>query len=142
MEQLVEVTVVGIERHRSPKATPELEEKVYVVLHDREGSRRLPIWIGPTEAFAIASQLSGQSLPRPLAPDLVAAVIRKLEATLTRATNTSRRESVFSAHLSLAHQGKETEIDARPSDAIAVALRLTAPIFVAEGVFEQATAAA
>lgn len=141
MDELVEVTVNGVERFLLPEAAPELAEKLTVVLKEREGPRRLPIWIGPTEAFAIASQLSGQTLARPLAADLVAAVIRELEATLTRVTITSHRESVFYAVLSLEHEGKEAQFDARPSDAIAVALRLGAPIFVGEQLFEQAAAA-
>jgi bifunctional DNase/RNase len=141
MDELVEVTVNGVERFLLPEAAPELAEKLTVVLKEREGPRRLPIWIGPTEAFAIASQLSGQTLARPLAADLVAGVIRELEATLTRVTITSHRESVFYAVLSLEHEGKEAQFDARPSDAIAVALRLGAPIFVGEQLFEQAAAA-
>lgn len=116
-------------------------EKFTVMLKEKNGTRRLPIWIGPAEAFAISSWLGGQLYSRPFSIDLAASLIRELGAVLERVAVTSHRESVFYARLVVDRQGHQLEIDARPSDAIAIALRLEAPIFVAEEVFAQGPAA-
>lgn len=148
MGELVEVTVEGVYVHNDQAGPPESGEKFSLALAEKGGARRLAIWIGAPEAFAIASKLGGEApihgeAPiRPLTIDLASNLIRELGAALRRVVITSHRDKVFYARLLIDHQGKQLDVDARPSDAIAAALRLDAPIFVIDEVFEQATAAA
>ena len=100
--------------------------------------RTLPIFIGATEAQAIALHLDHVAVPRPLTHDLLKTVMDNLECRMKRAEICSLRENTFFAKLILEWNGVESEIDARPSDAIALALRFTAPIYVAEEVMEAA----
>ena len=101
-----------------------------VILKEREGERVLPIWIGPSEAQAIARELAGQRFPRPLTHDLLATVVEGLKAKVTRVVIADLRENTFFANLVVERDGEVLSIDARPSDSIAVALRCQAPIFV------------
>ncbi len=103
-----------------------------VVLQEDGGDRMLPIWIGRPEAESIAMQLDGVKRERPLTHDLCQALINGLGATLRRVQVTRLQDSTFFAELHLARVGAPVIVDARPSDAIAVALRLDAPIFVHE----------
>ena len=100
--------------------------------------RTLPIFIGATEAQAIALHLDRVTVPRPLTHDLLKTVMDNLECRMKRAEICALRENTFFAKLILEWNGVESEIDARPSDAIALALRFTAPIYVAEEVMEAA----
>ena len=100
--------------------------------------RTLPIFIGATEAQAIALYLDRVSVPRPLTHDLLKTVMDNLECRMKRVEICALRENTFFAKLILEWNGVESEIDARPSDAIALALRFTAPIYVAEEVMEAA----
>ncbi len=100
--------------------------------------RTLPIFIGATEAQAIALHLDRVTVPRPLTHDLLKTVMDNLECRMKRAEICALRENTFFAKLILEWNGVESEIDARPSDAIALALRCTAPIYVAEEVMEAA----
>lgn len=100
--------------------------------------RALPIFIGATEAQAIALHLDHATVPRPLTHDLLKTVMDNLECRMKRAEICALRENTFFAKLILEWNGMESEIDARPSDAIALALRCTAPIYVAEEVMESA----
>ncbi|MBU4366448.1 MAG: DUF151 domain-containing protein [Kiritimatiellae bacterium] len=100
--------------------------------------RTLPIFIGATEAQAIALHLEHVTVPRPLTHDLLKTVMDNLECRMKRVEICALRENTFFAKLILEWNGVESEIDARPSDAIALALRCTAPIYVAEEVMEAA----
>lgn len=107
-----------------------------VILTDPSETRFLPIWIGVFEADAILLALESIPVPRPTSHDLMKSVVLALGATLTRVHvhSLDEKTSTYYANLVLDQGGKELEIDARPSDAVALALRLAAPIFVAEEV--------
>ena len=109
-----------------------------VVLKERGGNRLLPIIIGISEVTAIKMKISGIQPPRPLTHDLLQDLITQLEATLQRIVITKLEFNTFFATLVLqTKDGARREVDARPSDSIAVALRAEAPIFVAEDVLNQ-----
>lgn len=109
-----------------------------IVLKEREGNRFLPIIIGISEVTAIKMKISGIEPPRPLTHDLLKNTIAQLGATLQRIVITKLEFNTFFATLILqTKEGQRYEVDARPSDSIAVALRADAPIFVAEDVLNQ-----
>jgi bifunctional DNase/RNase len=108
-----------------------------VLLKTAEGNKFLPIWIGHPEAAAILMKLQGASTPRPMTHDLVTDMLDKLEARVTRIAVTELRENTFYAVVTVAVDGSEIEIDSRPSDAIALAVRSDAPIFADESVIEE-----
>ena len=109
-----------------------------VVLKERGGNRLLPIIIGISEVTAIKMKISGIQPPRPLTHDLLQSTIAQLDATLQRIIITKLEFNTFFAKLILqTKEGALHEVDARPSDSIAVALRADAPIFVAEEVLNQ-----
>jgi uncharacterized protein len=110
----------------------------FVLLADADVRRLLPIYIGPFEANAIATQLQGEDFPRPLTHDLLRSVIEELGCQLTRVSITELDHGTFYALLHLEGGGAAHEVDARPSDAIALALRAGAPILVAEAVLAEA----
>jgi bifunctional DNase/RNase len=103
-----------------------------VILKDLEGKRYLPILIGPFEATAIALALEGQAVPRPLSHDLMKSILDGLNAKLTKIVIHDIKDSTFYAKLVLESSGEDQEIDARPSDCIALALRTNAPIYVSD----------
>lgn len=110
-----------------------------VVLKDDDEKFFLPIWVGIFEANAIALQLENITTPRPMTHDLLRNMISELNARVLRIVINDLRDSTFFAQIRLAIGGDRTlEVDARPSDAIALALRTEAPIFVAQSVLEQA----
>lgn len=109
-----------------------------VILADHENRRFLPIWIGPWEAYSIAAKLQGTRQPRPLTHDLLTEFLSRLGVTLERVVVSEFRDSTYFAIMMLREDGRVREIDARPSDAIALALRTGADLFVAEQVLEQA----
>jgi uncharacterized protein len=109
-----------------------------VVLKDSEERFFLPIWVGIFEANAIALQLENISTPRPMTHDLLRNMISELDAQVTRIVINDLRDSTFFAQIRVLTGGKTLELDARPSDAIALALRTEAPIFVAQSVLDQA----
>jgi uncharacterized protein len=109
-----------------------------VVLKDEEEKFFLPIWVGIFEANAIALQLENVSTPRPMTHDLLKNMIGELEGRVTRIVINDLRDSTFFAQIRILTGGKTLEVDARPSDAIALALRTEAPIFVAQTVLDQA----
>lgn len=109
----------------------------FVLLADDDEKRLLPIWIGPFEANAIASHLRGETFPRPLTHDLLRLLIETLGYEVTRVTVTRLDEGTFYAELTLVGQGQTLTIDARPSDAIALALRAQSEIYVAADVLAQ-----
>jgi bifunctional DNase/RNase len=108
-----------------------------VLLKTADGNKFLPIWIGHPEAAAILMKLQGASTPRPMTHDLMADVIDQLDAEVTRITVTELRDNTFYASITVQQNGSEIEIDSRPSDAIAIAVRSDAPIFAAERVIEE-----
>ncbi len=103
-----------------------------VILRDVEGARYLTILIGPFEATAIALALEGASVPRPLSHDLMRSILTTLGARLEQVVIHDIRESTFFAKLVVRTNGDLQEIDARPSDGIALALRVQAPIYVSD----------
>jgi bifunctional DNase/RNase len=109
-----------------------------VVLKDQESDRYLPIWIGPFEAEAIRVELQGMEVTRPLTHDLLKTVIMKMGGELEHVVVTELRNDVFYATLKINVGNEAIEIDARPSDSIALAVRLKVPIFVATSVMERA----
>jgi uncharacterized protein len=109
-----------------------------VVLKDDEEKFFLPIWVGIFEANAIALQLENITTPRPMTHDLLRNMITELNARVTRIVINDLRDSTFFAQIRLTLGDRMLEIDARPSDAIALALRTEAPIYVAQSVLEQA----
>ena len=103
-----------------------------VILKDLEGKRYLPILIGPFEATAIALALEGTAVPRPLSHDLMRALLESQHAKLEQIVIHDIKDSTFFAKLIVRTNGEVQEIDARPSDGIALALRMQAPIFVTD----------
>ena len=106
-----------------------------VVLAALETEKVLPIWIGHAEAWGIAMQLSGVEVKRPMTYDLVKSIISSLQAQVSRVEITELREQTFYAKLHLHVNGEDREVDARPSDSIAIALKTGARIFVSEALF-------
>jgi len=109
-----------------------------LVLEEAQGPRWLPIWIGTAEARSIALNIEERSSPRPNSHDLTRNVIDGLEGEVTRVVVTELRGGTYYAVLTLRARAGEVEIDSRPSDAIAIALRAGAPIFVRADLFESA----
>ena len=107
-----------------------------LILTERQGTRRLPIWIGVAEARSIAQRLDDVSLPRPNTHDLARRLVEGLDGVVQRVTVTDLRDGTYYAVIALQRHGRDVEIDARPSDAIALALRAAAPVFVREKLFE------
>ena len=108
-----------------------------VLLKTAEGNKFLPIWIGHPEAAAILMKLQSQAPPRPMTHDLLSDVLDQLGAQIIRITVTELRENTFYAQITLQQDGSEIEVDSRPSDAIALAIRAEAPIFAADRVIEE-----
>lgn len=109
-----------------------------VVLKDTNSDRYLPIWIGPFEADAITIELQETQQQRPLTHDLLKSVIRELGGKVVHILINDLRNEVYYARLVINVNGKQMEVDSRPSDAIALAVRVKAPIFVAESVMDKA----
>ena len=108
-----------------------------VLLKTAEGNRFLPIWIGHNEAAAILMKLQGATTPRPLTHDLLTEILGQLDAQVVRIIVTELRENTFFAEITVQQDGTEIQIDSRPSDAIALALRADAPIYAADDVIEE-----
>ena len=109
-----------------------------VLLKTSEGNRFLPIWIGHSEAAAILMRIQGASTPRPMTHDLLTEMLGELGAEITRVAVTELRDNTFFASITLSvNGGTELEIDSRPSDALAIAVRSGAPIFAAEEVISE-----
>ena len=109
-----------------------------VILRDKEGQKVLPIWVGIFEANAIALQIENISTPRPMTHDLLRNVIQDLKASVEKVVVCDLQDNTFYALIYLGLHGDTLAIDARPSDAIALALRTRAPIFVEETVIDNA----
>ena len=110
-----------------------------VLLKEKEGERYLPIWIGAAEAAAIALALQGVVTPRPMTHDLLKNILEDLGVRISRIVVTELREGTFFAQLEMNRNGDAYEISSRPSDAIALAVRVSAPIFADEEVLAEAS---
>jgi bifunctional DNase/RNase len=129
---LVEVRVQSLGLDRSSN-TP------VVILEEVGGERVLPIWIGPSEASAIAMQLADMEFSRPLTHDLIVAVVNGLGGSLRKVIITRVEKNTYYAELIIHRDGEVISVDARPSDSIAVALRMDARIFAQEDLLERAS---
>jgi bifunctional DNase/RNase len=109
-----------------------------VILKEKEANRYLPIWIGPAEADAIAVKLQNVELARPLTHDLLQSVITTLGASVNFVVVNELQNDTFYAVLSLSVDGTRVEVDSRPSDALALAVRSKAPIYAEESVLDKA----
>ena len=109
-----------------------------VILRDQEGQKVLPIWVGIFEANAIALQIENVATPRPMTHDLLRNVISDLNAAVDKIVVSDLQDNTFYALIHLRVNGEEIAVDARPSDAIALALRVKAPIFVEDTVIDNA----
>jgi bifunctional DNase/RNase len=130
-DDLIEVTVDSIRVHL-PTA------QHVVILKEKVNDRYLPIWIGQFEANAIAMRIQGMAPERPITHDLMSTTFGELGISVSRIVVTALSEEVFFARLHLQQNGREVDVDSRPSDAIALAVRFECPIFVAADVLDRA----
>jgi hypothetical protein len=128
---LIEMTIKGL-------MVDPVTNTPIVILRDKEGQRVLPIWVGIFEANAIALQIENLPTPRPMTHDLLRNVIQDLRASVQKVVISDLQEHTFFALIYLTRNGDTVAIDARPSDAIALALRTRAPIFVEDSVIDGA----
>jgi len=110
-----------------------------VLLREKEGERYLPIWIGPSEAASIAMALQGVATPRPMTHDLMKTILDDLSVQVIQVVVSELRESTFYAVITLERAGERMEISARPSDAMALAVRTAVPIYAVDDVLEEAS---
>lgn len=129
----VECEILGL------SAGPTSSGSFALLLKEVDGSRRIPIIIGQFEAHAIALELEGMKPPRPLTHDLLKNVIENLGATVIEVVITELRDNTFYAKIVVEVSGLTNEIDSRPSDAIALAVRAKVPIYVSELVMQEAS---
>ena len=108
-----------------------------VLLKTMDGNRFLPIWIGHPEAAAILIRMQGTQLPRPMTHDLLMSILDTFEGEVTRITVTELKESTFYALLTIFKDGSEIDLDSRPSDALALAVRTDAPIFASTELLDE-----
>lgn len=111
-----------------------------VTLEEVDGIRLIPIWVGHGEGMAISAKLNEQTFPRPMTHDLIIDLLNKLNVKVKKVTITDLKENTFYAALSLSVNRKILDIDSRPSDAIALAVRVNAPIFIEDVVFDKCPA--
>jgi bifunctional DNase/RNase len=128
---LIEMTIKGL-------MLDPITNTPIVILKDKEGERVLPIWVGLFEANAIALQIENVATPRPMTHDLLRNIITDLDGRVDRIVVSDLKENTFYAVVHLTVRGERVAVDARPSDAIALALRTRAPILVEEVVIENA----
>ena len=129
---MIELSLVGV-RVELPSNQP------VVLLKEREGKRYLPIWIGVPEAHAIAMALQGSPTPRPMTHDLMKSLLDAVGVNVESITITELRDSIFYAFVHMSRNGSNFEVSSRPSDAIALAVRSSVPIFAAEEVLAEAS---
>jgi len=115
----------------------ETSEEQIIVLKEKGGDRAFPIVIGIWEAFAIDRGIKQKKAPRPMTHDLIENVIKGLNAKLEKVVVSDLREQTFYAKLVIKQNGVLAEVDSRPSDAIAIAVQMSAPIFVEDSVLEK-----
>ncbi|MBI2781038.1 MAG: bifunctional nuclease family protein [Chloroflexi bacterium] len=134
MGRLVEMVIESVRVHM-------LSNRHVVILKDTAGDRYLPIWIGAWEASAIAMRLQGLTAERPLTHDLFASALERLGVRIVRVVISELADETYHARLHLERDGLEVEVDSRPSDALALAVRTEAEIFADEEVLAQAALA-
>ena len=127
---MLEMTIKGLALDPSSN-TP------IVILEDLAKERAIPIWIGPFEAQAIVMKMEDVSVPRPMTHDLIKNILEGIQATVSRIVINDIEDKTFFAVILLSIDGNEVSIDSRPSDAIALALRVDAPIYVAKKVLDE-----
>jgi bifunctional DNase/RNase len=128
---MVELSLVGV-RVELPSNQP------IVLLKEADGDRYLPIWIGAVEATAIAFALQGIQTPRPMTHDLMRDILTETDVTVERVLISELVDQTFFATIRMSQNGKAMEVSSRPSDAVALAVRINAPIYAAEEVLDQA----
>lgn len=128
---LIEMTIKGL-------MVDPVTSMPIIILKDAEGQRALPIWIGGFEASAIALQIENVETPRPMTHDLLRNVIQHLDCSVEKVVVSELRENTFYALIHLSTPSGPVTVDARPSDAIALALRTQAPILVDDSVLDRA----
>ncbi|MGH2748135.1 MAG: bifunctional nuclease family protein [Actinomycetota bacterium] len=128
---MIELSLVGV-RVELPSNQP------IVLLKETGGERYLPIWIGAVEATAIAFALQGVETPRPMTHDLLRDILKETEVQVDRIVISDLVDQTFYAVIRMMTDGQEREVSSRPSDAIALAVRINAPIYAADEVLEQA----
>lgn len=128
---MVEMQVAGI-------ALDAKNNMPIIILRDRRGNRVLPIWVGLYEAQAILFALEGISPSRPLTHDLLKSVVENLRSEVVKVVINALRDNTYFAQITLGLNGKSVEVDSRPSDAIALALRTSTPIYVLDPVLNSA----
>jgi bifunctional DNase/RNase len=128
---MVELSLVGV-RVELPSNQP------IVLLKETTGERYLPIWIGAVEATAIAFALQGVETPRPMTHDLLRDILTETQVQVERILVSELKDRTFFATIQMHRDGRSAEVSSRPSDAIALAVRINAPIFASEEVLEQA----
>jgi bifunctional DNase/RNase len=133
--RLVEMQIESVRVHM-------LSNRHVVILKDNEGDRYLPIWIGAWEASAIAMRLQGLAAERPLTHDLFAAALDRLGVRVERVVISELTDETYHARIHLERDGVQVEVDARPSDALALAVRAEVSIYAADDVLAQAALAA
>jgi hypothetical protein len=114
-----------------------LTKSPIVILKEIDGERTLPLWIGLIEANAIATELEGIKSPRPMTHDLLKDIMKSTGVKVNKVEVCDLKSNTYYAIIHITYNGKEIAIDARPSDALALSLRVDAPIFVAEEVFKK-----
>jgi uncharacterized protein len=128
---LIEMVVESVRVHM-------LSNRHVVILKEKERERYLPIWIGPWEASSIAMRLQGLTPERPLTHDLFATTLEQLGANVERVVISDLAEETYHARIFVELGGRIVEVDSRPSDALALAVRVSVPVFAAEDVLDQA----
>ena len=131
MHMLIEMTIKGL-------MVDPITNMPIVILKDKDGERVLPIWVGIFEANAIALQIENIATPRPMTHDLLRNIITDLDGQVDRVVVSDLKDNTFFAIIHLTVKGEAVVVDARPSDAIALALRTRAPILVDETVIDNA----
>ena len=129
---MIELNLVGVRLELT-------SQQPIVLLKELEGERVLPIWIGLTEAKAIAEAMQGQVPPRPMTHDLFRNVLQEIGVGMDRVVITELRDGTFYALIHMSQNGSRFEISSRPSDAIALAVRASVPIFANEEVLTEAS---
>lgn len=130
-----EVKVMGVYEHQEQGLPQALKDTYFVLLRDNL-ARQVLIWIGRFEAYAISVALEGASFDRPMTHDLLKNMVEKLGGTVERIVIDDIWQDTYYSKISVALDGNVVDVDARPSDAIALALRVKAPIYMAESILE------
>lgn len=132
---MIEMTIDSV---RIGLMNRQMEYQYVVLLREKGAERYLPIFIGPAEAKAILIKLKGENVPRPMTHDLLHSIVDTLGATIDSIIVNDLKSDIFYAKIIMNIDGGQTEVDARPSDALALAIRMDAPIFAEESVLDKA----